>query len=75
MANWVNAVKRSNSDGSDSVVGRNSDGRSSFSSYNTRNSQNLKIPKHRTDRYKKAFITQLLSNGIINLETYVSCQQ
>ena len=44
--------------------------RSSFSSYNTRNSQNLQIPKH-----KKAFITQLLRNGIIRLETYVSCQQ
>ena len=27
--------------------------RSSFSSYNTRNSQNLQIPKHRTERYKK----------------------
>ena len=48
--------------------------RSSFSSYNTRNSQNLH-PKHRTERYKKAFITQLLRNGIIRLETYVSCQQ
>ena len=29
--------------------------RSSFSSYNTRNSQNLQIPKHRTERYKKSF--------------------
>ena len=28
---------------------------SSFSSYNTRNSQNLQIPKHRTERYKKSF--------------------
>ena len=29
--------------------------RSSFSSYNTRNNQNLQIPKHRTERYKKSF--------------------
>ena len=30
--------------------------RSSFSSYNTRNSQKLQIPKHRTKRrYKKSF--------------------
>jgi len=49
--------------------------RSSFSSYNARNSQNLHIPKHKTERYKKAFITQLLRNGIIRLETYVGCQQ
>ena len=49
--------------------------RSSFSSYNTRSSQNLQIHKHRTKRYKKTFITQLLRNGIIRLETYVSCQQ
>ena len=37
--------------------------------------ENLPIPKHRTERYKKAFITQLLRNGILRLETYVSCQQ
>ena len=29
--------------------------RSSFSSYSTRNSQNLQIPNHRTERYKKRF--------------------
>ena len=29
--------------------------RSSFLSYNTRNSQNLQIPKHRTERYKESF--------------------
>ena len=29
--------------------------RSSFSSYNTRNSQNLQIPKHMTERYTKNF--------------------
>ena len=44
--------------------------RSSFSSYNT-----IQIPKHRTERYKKAFITQLLRNRIIRLKIYVSCQQ
>ena len=49
--------------------------RSSFSFYSTRNSQNLQIPKHRTERYKKAFITQLLRNGTTRLKTYVSCQQ
>ena len=29
--------------------------RSSFSSKNTRNSQNLQIPKHRPERHKKSF--------------------
>ena len=35
--------------------------RSSFSSYNTRNSQNLQIPKHRTERYIKSFHYSALS--------------
>ena len=31
--------------------------KSSFLSYNTGNSQNRQIPKHRTEHFKKAFIT------------------
>ena len=37
--------------------------RSSFSSYCTRNSQNIQTPKHRTDSYKTSFHYSALKNG------------
>ena len=37
--------------------------RPSVSSYSTRNSQNLQIPKHRTERYKTSFHYSALKNG------------
>ena len=36
--------------------------RSSFSSYNTRNRQNLQFPKHRTEHYKKSIHYSVLED-------------
>ena len=43
------------------------DNQSDTSVLNTRNSENLQIPKHRIEHYTKAFTTQLLRTRIIHL--------